>query len=45
MDNNTKQTYQKNKQKRLKHAQNYFNKNKDIIKQKRDNLPQEKKIK
>ena len=44
MDNNTKQTYyQKHKQKILEYAQNYYNENKDIIKQKRDDLPQEKK--
>ena len=45
MTSNTSLTYQKNKQKRLEYANNYYNKNKEMTKQKRDNLPREKKIK
>ena len=35
--------YQRNKQKRLEYFHNYYKKNKDIIKQKRDNQSQERK--
>ena len=46
MTSNTSLTYyQKNKQKRLEYANNYYNKNKEMIKQKRDNIPRKKKIK